>query len=367
VRCSWLLALAFGSIGPGGSAAAQTVADAQTALARNDPRTAVAILGGLVDHSPRDADLRLRLAGAQAATGDYRAALATIDLARTLAPADLDIRAARTRILLWSGDRSAARRALAEIVAADPGFPEIAAIERQLVAPREGASAQHGLSAAFGVARIQNASGSQTWSTATVSGYTAIGAATTVDVEIMREKRQQIDTHLAATIVHKVGPAYLHLGVTATPKADFRERWSINFGGEVPFGRAVTALLDLRHARYSNVSVSVVEPGIRYRLAGRVALTARWINLFGSGDRYRTGASLRGDYDLGGNRAIYAGAASYPDTEAGVTRQVHSYFAGGVAPLSARLALRAGAAHERRTLSYTSRSATLGLSWRLGG
>jgi hypothetical protein len=57
--------------------------------------------------------------------------------------------------------------------------------------------------------------------------------------------------------------------------------------------------------------------------------------------------------------------ASYPDTEAGITRRVRSVFLGAAVPVSEVVTIRATGEYERRVDSYTRKGVSLGLQLRL--
>lgn len=343
-----------------------TTADVRLAFERGDPARAVVILTSLLDASPDDPDLLRRLAGAQAATGNYAAALGSIDRARALAPDDLDVRLARARILLWSGDRNGAKAETAAVSAINPAYPDLAETERA-ISNGQNSRARGGVSGSFGVAGVDTRGGNQAWSIVTVSGYAQLGPLSTLAITAEREQRRTTDTRLSASYDRRIGTASFHIGATITPNADFREQWSVNAGGEMPIIDHVKLLGDIRYARYSNTQVTVVEPGLSTDIAkGRLALTARSIVLFQRGDETRVGALLRSDLNVRGDRSLFVIAATYPDTEAGITRQVRSAAIGGALPLSGRLILRIAGEYEARAQSYTRKAVTFGLSWRYG-
>ena len=358
--------LAFACASP--ACAQDSVEAAQQALAAGDPEQAIAILQPMVDRAPGNADLLRRLAVAQAAGGNFATALATIDRAVAIAPLDNDIRLARGRILLWSGRTDEAAAEAERVAAIAPDYPDLAALQQAIAARRSVGGLNYGLALSSGVSRIRFENGnSSTWYNSTLSGFGQIDPATTLTGTVNHEDRTRSDTRLSLRANRRVGKANIYLEGSATPHADFRERWGIAGGGEASLSHAVDALLDVRHAAYSTNSVTVVQPGLRVRPVEAIAITGRWINLFQSGGDYRSGASARIDFDLGQERGIYAGGATYPDTEAGVTRRVHAVFAGAALPISAQATLRLAAEYERRDLSYTRRAVTLGFAWRWGG
>ncbi|KPL68675.1 hypothetical protein SZ64_11555 [Erythrobacter sp. SG61-1L] len=341
-----------------------TIASAQTA--DQDAASAVTTLENAVRQSPGDADALRRLAGAQAAAGDLAAALATIDRAAALAPQDNDVLLARARILLWSGRRKEAREQAEAVRLRTPDYPDLAevieALERQ-----ERPTSQSGLSVYGGVSGIDfEAGGSATWYSAGGSIFHRFGN-TTLSATADYEERATADTRLGLRVDQRIGEGTAYAAFAVTPSADFREEWSVSGGVDVPTLPSLDLVFDARYAHYAANDVVALQPALRWHASPNLSLTARWINLFQSDGGYRSGASLRGDWTLGEGSSIFAGAATYPDTEAGTTRQVRSAFAGFAVPLSGRLALRASAEYEERDRSYTRKAATLGLAWRFGG
>ena len=317
------------------------------------------------DVSPENADLLRRLASAHAVAGRLDLALAAIDRARTIAPDDLDIRLARARILLWSGNRADARAEADAVTARDPLYPELADIRAALARPV--VSQRPGLAASIGRASVDLSGGSQVWTTLTGTGFMPLKAGTIASVTIDVEARRNTDVRFTARIDGRLSKGEVYAAIAATPKADFRERLSIAGGMVYPVRRGLDATIGLRHARYAGVSVTVAEPGVRLRLAGdRLIVSGKWINLFRSDDGHRSGVAVRSDLSLGSDRVLFAGGASYPDTEAGVTRQVRALYAGVAIPISDQISFRFTGEHERRVASYTRRGATVGVVWRMG-
>ena len=75
---------------------------------------------------------------------------------------------------------------------------------------------------------------------------------------------------------------------------------------------------------------------------------------------------MRGDWNLGKDRSLFAGRATYPETEAGLTRRVRAVYAGAAMAVSDGLALRVTGEYERRAASYIRRGLTVGMIWRPG-
>lgn len=347
------------------------IADARAAVTRGDNATAIARLEGARTAHPGDPEVLRLLGSAYAYAQRYDQAIATLREARALAPEDLDIRAALARAHLWSGDRDAARSELAAIEARDPANAELAAIRGQLarVENDQPFRPRRGVFANQGVARVSLDNGpGRTWSTTTLGAFGQVGRGTNLSFEGEREDRgTAVDTHLLARIDQQFSKSWRgHIAAAVTPGADFREQWSIRGGLEADVGRRVTLLADVRHADYGTTQVTMFEPGVRVGVpALRSSATLRMSNLWDEQGEHRSGWSARIDTETRGGTVLFGGAASYPDTEAGITRRVRSAFLGAVVPVSERLTIRATGEYERRLDSYTRKGASLGLQLRL--
>ncbi|WP_327754920.1 YaiO family outer membrane beta-barrel protein (plasmid) [Sphingobium sp. SJ10-10] len=342
------------------------IAAARAALARKDEAEAIALLDRANADFPDDPEILRLLGSAHGFAGHYLQAIVTLRRAQELAPADNDIAAALARAYLWSGDRAAAEREVVAIERRSPGDAEVAAIRRQLLTETSAAQPQRfGLAVAQGFSHVSfDNRPSRTWSTTTLAAYGRVAQGTVLALAAEREDRQSFtDTRIEGRIDQRIGPhirAYAALAVT--PHADFREKWSASGGIEADVTSYATLLGDLRHAEYRDVSVTTFLPGVRLtavRLG--VSATVRMINLWDEQGTHRAGVSGRLDATLNHGATLYAGAATYPDTEAGITRQVHSLFLGGTVPLAERITLRAGLDYDRRRATYTRKGGSLGL------
>jgi YaiO family outer membrane protein len=288
-----------------------------------------------------------------------------------LAPDDLDIRAALARAYLWSGDRPAAQGEVAAMEARSPGNADAAAIRQQLLPsqrPARESERKWGLAAAQSFSRVTFANRpSQTWADTSFAIFGNIGRTTALSVGVEREdRRTATDTRFEARIDQQLRPSLrTYVAVAATPNANFREKWGVTGGVEADVASFATLLADLRHAEYQDASVTVFQPGIRItvRKLGLNA-TVRMINLWDEDGTHRSGLSGRLDRPFSSGATLFAGAATYPDTEAGITRQVHSLFAGGTMPLTQKVLLRAGIDYDRRRATYTRKGASLGIQVR---
>ncbi len=348
--------------------AQQGVADAQAALVDGEAQRAVTILEALLARSPGNADLLRRLATAQAATGYLALALQTIDRAHALAPADNDVMLARARILMWQERLDEARDQADAVRAVAPDYPDLAELDAALATRQrtsEGDAQRVTLWLAGTLSDVRPVAGpSRRWKGATLAGAARIDDRVTISGAVEYEKRLQSDVRFAMRYDRSDEGVDVYAAIAAVPDADFRERWSVAAGGAVALANDWTLLLDARYARYATTSIVALQPGIRYRPVPALALTAQAINLFEDDGSHRFGGALRGDYDFGGDRSVFAIAARYPDTEAGITRQLRSLAVGGALPIAPNAMLRLSVGDERREASYRRQSVALGLSWK---
>ncbi|OCC23348.1 hypothetical protein MB02_12015 [Croceicoccus estronivorus] len=320
-------------------------------------------------NDPQNTDIMRRLAQAQAAEGNLNGALATIDRAIALAPQDNDLLLVRGYILLWIGRQEAAARQASTLQARAPGYPGLAELQQALDRAKAGDTGgwKGGMAVYAGLSGIDFTNGrSATWRSAGASLYGKLNDATTLAASADYEKRSVSDTRLGLRLDHRIGSGTAFVAASVTPGANFREKWSLAAGGELPLSEKVTVIADARYAEYAQNEVVVVRPALRFNATDRLSLTAQWINLFQSDGGHRSGASGRADYRLADEGNLFLGAATYPDTEAGVTRQVRSIFTGISLPLSQKLTLRGALEYEERAQTYKRKAATISLGWRFG-
>ena len=341
----------------------------QAAYVAGDLDTAAAILARLLVQAPNDPDLLRRLANVQAAQGDLPDARRTIDRALWLAPTDPDIQLARANILAWQGRTDEARAQADAVAVAQTDYPGLTET-RAIIARKASVGGVRLLGAGGSVAlsRVSFPGGVRdSWEMASGSLVVSLAPRVRMALEVERERRNADDTRIALRGELLTGPrGNLFVSGSVTPDPDFRERWSLRAGGEQQLGATTMILFDGRYAAYRDTGVVVVGLGLRQALSPDWALTARTINLFGGGEDYRIGGAVRLDWAPEDGLATYLAAASYPDTEAGDTRQLRALGTGLTVPIGPRLRLRLDAAHERRDDSYERASVALGIVWTLG-
>ncbi len=350
------------------SARTERIDAAATAQNAGEYSRAREILQLLLRDSPDDPDLLRRLAMVEAADGDLDGAMERIETAVRLAPGDLDIALAQAYILFWRGEPSRSRDIVAEIVAQEPAYPELAVLQNALSrVARQDSPRLRTLSVGSGLSDITLRDGtSRTWNSQDVVAAFDVSRNDTVTFSVNREDRGLVDSRLGARVDHRISNGYWYVAATTVIDPDFQENWSLAGGGEMVATGGLTGLMDMRVAEYDTGTIVAVQPGFRLDLGGDVSVLGRAINLFGGGKDYRLGSSLRLDYRREHSTSLFAVAASYPDVEADDVQQLRSLAAGVAVPLDNAVSLTAATTYEDRDNSYRRWSGTLALTYRFG-
>lgn len=368
---SWLAALCLMTA----PAAAQAQIDDprfdQATMARNagDFRRAVQLIEEIDAQHPNDPTTLRLLGSAYAAGGDFILAIETLKRARLLAPQDQDIALALARVMIWSGRLNDAETAANEIALAEPDNVELPDLRRLLSVARQIPANSQRISLSHTLSWVNIGNSKADWTETVVSIDAPVAARTTVVGEIDVENRAGMaDTRFVGQIDRRLTQgAAIYLAGSFTTNPDFREDWSLRAGGEVQLFANVVLMGALRHADYGSSNVTAFEPGVRIQAAhGRASITVQTINFWAEGNKYRNGWSARTNLEFWQAWLLSAGAATYPDTEAGQTRRVRSFFGAVTAPLTDRLNVRLGADYEKRIGSYHRTGVTFGIAWRFG-
>lgn len=347
----------------------QTLAAAMAARSAGQYEQAIALFEQLRAQTPDDPDLLRLLGTTYAFDRRYPEAIATLERAHELAPDDLDISLALVRAHSWSGENERALAMAQALSSQWPGNAEVGAVlatvTRAQQAGQDGPRAVT-LGLAQGISRVTTRGGRRTWYDTAVSLAVRPSARTTLVGEITREDRSgTVDTHLALTGSLRIGTrgsAYLTL--TGTPDADFREKTGVRGGGQWALAPVLDVVSDLRYGKYAN-GVEAFSASLGARLhdrADRYALTVRSITAWNDWDRQSPGWSARLDSAIGARTQVYLAGATYPDTEAGVTRRFRALYGGLSQALGDDVVVRAGLGWERRRSSYTRRAANVSVS-----
>ncbi len=326
------------------------------------------ILQSLLALSPDNVDLLRRLAMVEAADGKLDVAMQTINNAARLAPDDLDVALARAYILNWRGETAAAEATAAMISARDPNYPDLAELQASLKRKEKSQGVQlRAISVGAGLSSIKLRNGSsQTWNNQSLVVALDTSADDTVSLGAMREERNASDIRLSARFDKRIDNGFGYVAATVVPNADFQEKWSLAAGGEAAAAPGLTALGDVRVAKYETGMIVAFQPGLRVAFGPDFSVTGKAINIFGGGQSYRLGGSLRLDYGLGRQHSLFAIAASYPDVEADGVQQLRSAAVGFAVPVFERLSLSAAGSYENRANSYRRWTGSLALTHRFG-
>lgn len=334
-----------------------------------DYRTAIALLEAENDKRPGDATILRLLGTSYAFARRHDEAIAVLRQARAIDPADQDIALALARAYLWAGRIDDADGTVRDVEAAQPGHVELPPLRVSIADARRERPKRDGratFSLSQSVADVAfDRGGGATWYNSSIELALPIAERATVTGSVERESRQRVvDTRVGLRADRRTGPSSSgYIAATATPNADFRERWSVRAGGETALHPQLSGTLDLRYLDYAGAGVVAVEPGIRFHARDdRWSLAVKSIQLWNDG--HRSGWSARGDVDAGGGVRLFVGGATYPDTEAGITRRTRSVFAGLVFDLGENVTLRATYEHDRRAQSYNRDAAILSASLR---
>lgn len=316
--------------------------------------------------APPSPDAMRQLAAKQAADGRFALALDTIEQAQSQAPFDNDIALARARILFWSGRVAEAQKQADVVRARAPAYADLEALDASINASIAQRSARSGFALSAGIAKVQLDGGqSQSWENLALSVFTDVNANTNITAAIEQEQRRVKDTRLSLLTTHAGKSWDIRAGFTHTPSADFREDWGLQAGADFKIRNNVTLLSDIRYADYGNISVVSFIPGITLSSSDAAHnLAVRLISISPSDSTTKFGASARYDRNFDAGLRLFGGVASYPDTEAGLTRQLRSAFLGGALPLSQKLSIMFTGEYDRRERSYTRRALSLTIIFR---
>lgn len=342
-----------------------------TARNAGDYPTAIAGLEAADRAYPGDPTILRLLGTTYAFAGRHAEAITVLERAQALAPRDQDIALALARTYLWSGRLADASQTAAAIAASDPGNAELPALTQSIDRARAGepaATRRPQVAISQGASHVDVGGRRQSWFETTAALSVPISTRAALSGEVNLESRSGvIDTRFQLRFDRRIGQASsAYLAVAGTPNANFRESRGVRAGGETRVAGPLTLSLDLRYANYGQTTIWVVEPGVRLHTRDeRFSLGVRSINFWGELRRHQIGWALRAEAQPVGPVRFYAGGATYPDTEAGITRRLRSGFFSVAVPIGNRLGLRVTYEHENRASSYTRNSAVLGISWRL--
>lgn len=372
LRYSWLLACAAALTPQLANAQTQSNNIDRAAAAREagDYRTAATLLEVELRDRPLD-PLVLRLLGAAYAYGgEYEKAITVLKQARAVAPTDQDVALMLARTYLWAGRNDDAAATASAVALADPANLELREVQVAIAkASAEKTEGAPQLLASFtqALSSVAIGRGNKSWHQSIFGLAVPIADGATLSGMVDRESRAgPIDTRIELRTDISFGNGdHAYAAASVTPKADFREQWGVRVGGEASVARALSITVDLRYADYGSTEIVAIEPGLRLHAADdHLSLAVKSINLWTEDNKRRNGWSARGELQAKKSVRFVAGGATYPDTEAGITRRTRAAFFGTICNLSDRATLRTFYEYERRAQSYTRNGVVLALSIR---
>jgi YaiO family outer membrane protein len=350
-------------------AAAANLAPAIAAREAGDWTRAIGLLERADRETPGDPTILRLLGTSQAFARRHDEAIATLTRARSIAPRDQDIALALSRAYLWAGRTSAAADLAAIIAREDPDNVELPALTRAIGRARsagQGVSARPLVAVSQSIAGVRIGGATRHWYATTATVAAPVSQRASISMDIEREQRSPVvDLRGQLRLDRRFGAGTAYVSASVTPDADFREHWGVRAGGEVPVAPMLMLTGELRYADYGTTRIVAAEPGIRLRSkADRWSIALRSINLWDELDGHRHGWAIRGEAQARPALRLIGGGATYPDTEAGVTRRLRSAFGGAILTVSDSVVLRLTYEHEDRRDSYVRDIGSLGFSVR---
>ncbi|WP_417484366.1 YaiO family outer membrane beta-barrel protein [Maricaulis salignorans] len=332
--------------------------------------------------------------------GDYSAALARVGTSPE--PSGYEARVMRVRVLAWSHDYQSAERELAELERAFPGNPELEAVrgslayyqgrnddaetafraalalDPDLAEARDGlARLDAGTTGTEMRLRLDMGMGVSSFSRSANSNWTqAFSQLTWIAPRFSAGIRT--DTY------DRFGLRNDSLGLRFTYRID--EDWDVEGSADlgpgnvfrpeqslgITIGRrwvppstdlpAVRTTLGLRRDQYNAVTVDSASLGIGMFWEG-YSLETQVISIADAGEDASYGALLRGSYELGERATFSLGLADAPETDAGVTVNTRSLFAGVRYRFDENRQIRLDCARDDRENSYIRKACSVSISY----
>ncbi len=189
--------------------------------------------------------------------------------------------------------------------------------------------------------------------------------------EVEHSKRFGLtDVFLQARADFRIGKrAGGYLGLTATPNADFKEKFGVRAGASGGVAPGVELGIDTRYGEFEDGPKLSATPTVTYTtLEERLSFTAGYINLWDidRGERY-DGWSGRVRGKPVEDFTITAGMAQYPDVETGVTRTVTSRYGALTWDASDQIAITGSYSNDDYNGAFDRTSINLSIVFRFGG
>lgn len=321
------------------------------------PEVAEPKLRQVLAQRPDDVDARLNLGLSLLALGRLAEAEAEFERVLVVAPDYADARLGLARARQRRGDVEGARQAAGDLLRRSPDNIEARALADSL-APRPW---RLDVDATYS----DLSAGLDPWRETRIGLTRRVDSRWTVGAAIEHTERfGDRDTFLEARLDHawSSGGGYVALG--GTPDADYRPEVSLRFGVSQAVAPRLALSADASIAQFRSGTVSSLQSGMTWRaVPERLALTARWINVWDERDERSGGFAVQGDLTLTDRlrtRLVYADA---PETSEGVVTDVRGWSAGAEYDLNARISVRGALLFEDRG-AYDRTGGGLGLAWR---
>ena len=158
------------------------------------------------------------------------------------------------------------------------------------------------------------------------------------------------DVEFGSLATHRVsGLAWMRLGVSAVPSADFRPAIGIEAGADMRIAESTIGSLDAAWQQFPSGDVWTFRPSVtRYFGSGRYALAADLRAVSAESSGLLIGGSLRGDFFPQDRNRLYIGIAAGPETDLGEVRDTTSFYGGGETPLTSAVSVLGSFAREWR-------------------
>lgn len=322
------------------------------------PQDAVPKLEQVLAARPDDVDARLNLGLALLALGRLDDAEAAFRNVVQRAPGYADAWIGLARVEQRRGDLGAARDMANEARRAAPDSPEVIALQQAL-------KPEPLWRAEVLTARSRLTNGLPDWNETRLSIARRLDPTSAIALAVEATRRfDNEDIYLEARLDRFVEGRSAYIAVGGAPDADYRPEIGVAAGGRIDLGSGLAATVDASIARYRTGTVTNLHPGLATDLAaGRVELSARWINVWDERGDYRNGYAAQARWQVWDRLALRLGYADAPETTNGFTVDVAAWNLGADVSLNDRLTLRIGYLSEDRD-AYDREEFSFGLGWR---
>ncbi len=338
-------------------ASAQSIYDAAVAD-RRAGRDASALTGfrAVLSADPSNADARLNLGLTLLALGRLDDAEDAFQTVLADAPDYVDARLGLAQVARRRGDETLARRQLDRAKALAPDREDV----RTLVADIDGSPWRFDVD----VSRSRLSQDLPDWTSERLSGARRVGRGTTAGLSVERSERfGDEDIYLEGQIDRRWARGSAYVAIGGARRADYRPERALRIGGAIPLGLGVGATVDAGVARYATGTVHTIQPGLTASLASdRLALAARWIQVWDEQDRRRSGYAVRGILAFTDRSRLTLSYADAPETSEGVTVDVQATGIGLEVDLVDRVTARLTVIQEDR-VSYDRDEIAFGLGF----